>query len=177
MDKKQGLKINIGCGRRMIDGWTNCDIVRHPDALRDPELLCDAKEIPLPDGCADEVMAIHVWEHFPRWESENVLTEWRRLLRSGGLLILELPDLIKCCQNYIDGVQKGGKDPDQLARWGIYGDPRLNDEYMLHKWGWAPKELIKFLRSNGFADATQKLPIFHPSGRKHRDMRIEAIKA
>lgn len=152
----------------------NCDIQRNPDAPRAPEILCDAKSIPLPDGCANTVMAIHVFEHFYRWEAEKVVAEWRRLLRPGGVLILELPDLIKCCKNVIDGVMRGGKNPDQLGRWGLYGDPRTENKFMCHPWGWAPDELTGFLRANGFGRVDQRPTQFHPAGRNHRDMRLEA---
>lgn len=170
------MRLNIGCGSRVLDGWTNCDIVRNPNAPRDPEILCDAKAVPLPDECADTVMAIHVFEHFYRWEADGVLEEWKRLLKPGGLLILELPNLVKCCENYLSGLKRGGKDPDQLARWGVYGDPRTGDPYMCHPWGYSPAELIGMLKQHGFRNAQEKVTEFHPAGRKHRDMRIEAIK-
>lgn len=173
---EQNMRLNVGCGARVLDGWVNCDIVRNPSAPRDPEILCDAKVIPLPDGCADTLMAIHVFEHFYRWEVESVLREWRRLLRPGGALILELPNLVKCCENYLSGLKRGGKDPDQLARWGIYGDPRTGDKYMCHPWGYSPQELMGLLQDNGFRGATERPTQFHPAGRKHRDMRIEAVK-
>lgn len=171
------MKINIGCGSRVLDGWVNCDIERNPDATRDPEIMCDAKSIPLPDGCADTVMAIHVFEHFYRWEVEDVLWEWRRLLKPGGLLILELPDLIKCCQNIVDGRVRGGKHPDQLGRWGLFGDPRFKNKYMCHPWSYAPRELMGIIEENGFRNAQHKVTQFHPAGRDHRDMRIEAVRA
>lgn len=171
------MRINVGCGSRTIDGYFNCDIEHNPDAPRAPDLLCDAKSIPLTDGCADELLAVHVFEHFYRWESETVLGEWSRLLKTGGKLVLELPDLVKCCQNYLDGRMKGGKHPDQLARWGIYGDPRTGNKYMSHPWGWSPLELEKLLLANGFIKVKHKETQFHPAGRSHRDMRIEAIKA
>jgi SAM-dependent methyltransferase len=170
------MRLNIGCGARVLDGFTNCDIQANPNAPRPPEILCDAKSIPLPDGCAVEVRAIHVFEHFYRWECESVLAEWRRLLRPGGLLVLELPNLVKCCENYLSGRKRGGKDPDQLARWGIYGDPRTGDKFMCHPWGWSPEELAAFLRANGFTRVEEKPTQFHPAGRNHRDMRLEARK-
>ena len=170
------MKINVGCGSRVMDGWINCDIVHNKNAPKPPEILCDAKTIPMDSGCADVVMAIHNFEHYYRWECDGVIVEWMRLLKPGGLLILELPDLIKCCQNVIDGAQRGGKHPDQLGRWGLYGDPRTNDRYMCHPWGWGPDELRAFLKGHGFSK-TEHLPTqYHPAGRKHRDMRIEAIK-
>lgn len=168
------MKINVGCGARVLPGWTNCDIEVHPDAPRKPEILCDARKIPLDDGVADTVMAIHVFEHFYRWEAEEVLREWRRLLKPGGLLILELPNLVKCCQNYLSGKARPGKSPDQLGRWGIYGDTTLKNPYMLHPWGYSPDELIALVEANGFKDAKEVQTQFHPAGRNHRDMRIEA---
>lgn len=171
------MKLHIGCGKRIIDGWVNCDIVANPEGPRAPDILCDGKDIPLDDGVADVVMAIHNFEHYYRWECDEVIREWRRILKVGGRLILELPDLIKCCQNVIDGVKKGGKHPDQLGRWGLYGDPRTKDKYMCHPWGWAPSELMAFLEANGFKDARHLPTEFHPAGRKNRDMRIEAVKA
>lgn len=168
------VKLNVGCGKRIMDGWTNCDIARDLEAPRAPEILCDARSIPLPAACADVLMAIHVFEHFPRWDAEAVLAEWKRLLKPGGQLILELPNLVKCCENYLSGRARGGKDPDQLARWGIYGDPRTSNPYMCHPWGWAPDELIDLLQLAGFAEAQERPTEFHPAGRNHRDMRIEA---
>ena len=76
-------KLNIGCGKRVLPGWVNIDINAHPKAKRTPDILCDARQIPLPDMCASVVMALHVIEHFYRWEVEEVLAEWRRLLSPG----------------------------------------------------------------------------------------------
>lgn len=169
------MRLNLGCGHRVADGWYNVDIEHNPKAPRAPELLCDLKKIPLVDGCADTIRAIHVFEHFYRWECEGVLKEWGRLLKPGGLMILELPDLIKCCKNIIKGRE--GRHKDQLGRWGLYGDPRDENKYMCHPWGWAPEELMSLLQDNGFKD-TKHLPTeFHSCGRDHRDMRIEAVKA
>ena len=169
------MKLNVGCGKRMPEGWFCIDIARDPEAPRDPDLLCDAKAIPLADGCADVLMAIHVFEHFHRWDAEAVLAEWKRLLKPGGQLILELPNLVKCCENYLSGRMRGGKNPDQLARWGIYGDPRTGNRYMCHPWGYSPEELIGLLKAAGFRKAVEVPTQFHPAGRAHRDMRIEAL--
>lgn len=173
---KEGLRLNVGCGSRIIDGYFNCDIEHNPAAPRAPDLLCDFKSIPLPDGCASEVMAIHVAEHAYRWEIEAVLAEWYRLLRPGGKLVMELPNLVKCCQNYLSGRMKGGKHPDQLARFGIYGDPRLENKWMTHPWGYSPEEMIGLVEAAGFKKAKEHVTQHHPCGRDHRDMRIEAIK-
>ena len=178
------MKVHFGCGARVMDGYFNVDAVHHPNAPRAPDLLYAmdfdgegnlVQRMPIDDGTVDEILGIHVFEHFHRWGCESVIQEWRRILKTDGRLILELPDLIKCCQNIIDG--RHSKHPDQLGRWGLYGDPRLKDKYMCHPWGWAPGELMNFLSNNGFRRCRHLPTVFHSSGRLHRDMRIEAVKA
>jgi hypothetical protein len=167
------MKLNIGCGRHVLDGWTNIDIQQSPHGTKPPDIMCDIRQIPLPDECADEIMAIHVFEHFYKWEVNGVLAEWRRLLKPGGLMVLELPDLLLCARNLINRTM--GRHVDQLSMWGIYGDPRAEDPYMHHKWGWTPDTITVLLRENGFRKTlvtgeTQ----WHRSGRELRDMRVEA---
>lgn len=172
------MQINVGAGKRTHPDWWNCDVVQDKDATRPLDALCEATDIPLPDDVADVVQAIHLAEHLPRWDLEVALAEWRRLLKPGGLLVLELPNLVKCCENYLSGrVRKGGKHPDQLARFGIYGDPRCKNKWMLHAWGYSPQEMISILNANGFSGAAEHPTQHHVCGRDHRDMRIEARKS
>lgn len=131
--------------------------------------------IPLPDACATEIEAIHIWEHLYRWECEDTIDEWRRLLRAGGLLIMEMPDLFKICQNVVDG-RKGKKHPDQLHMWGIYGDPRECDPLMVHRWGWTFTTLAPFLEDHGFVKVREEPTQYHSVGRDFRDFRIVARK-
>lgn len=177
------MKINFGCGARVLDGYYNIDAVRDPNAPRDPELI-EAMQfdgarlvnpLPLADGCADEVMAIHVFEHFFRWQVDAILEEWKRLLRIDGGLILELPNLQKCCENILSGRTVGaGKHPDQAGMWGLYGDPRLESPFMCHRWGWTPQTLRVILQQHGFLAIKEQPTVFHPAGRAYRDMRITA---
>lgn len=166
------VRINVGCGRTKQTGYINVDV----NPVANPDLVANGISIPLPDECANEVMAIHVFEHFYRWEADDVLIEWRRLLKPSGLLVLELPNLEKCCRNICKGETKGGADPNQLGLWGLYGDPRTRDPRMVHKWAWTPTTLGALLEENGFRITMQGPTLFHTSGRLQRDMRIEARK-
>jgi hypothetical protein len=169
------LRLNLGCGRHVLDGWFNIDIAFNPRAKRHPEMLSDVRAIALPDGCAVEVMAIHLWEHLYRWECDDVITEWHRLLAPGGTLVLEMPDLFKFCANILEG-KKGTKEPDQLGMWGLYGDPTLRDPYMCHRWGWTFATLAPFLQQHGFVDVVEETPQWHKVGRAERDFRVVARK-
>lgn len=167
------MKLNVGCGGRRIYGYTGVDAVARPAA----DIVAPAHAIPLADGSVDEIMAIHLFEHFYRWECDAVIAEWRRLLEPGGRLVLEMPNIVKCCENVISGRMEGGKHPDQLSYWGLFGDPREGDPWMSHKWGWAPATLRAFLGANGFARIEEEQTKWHPAGREHRDMRMTAVKA
>lgn len=153
------IRLNIGAGNKRIDGWLSIDLAG------DPDIVADVKQIPVPDGYADEAMAIHVFEHLYRWEAQPALKEWRRVLKPGGLLILELPDLTKCCHAVLAGAS------ERMSIWGLYGDPGYQEPLMVHKWGWTAEELRGELRAAGFIKIKVREPQFH---KKARDMRIEA---
>ena len=169
------MKINVGCGHRVLDGWTNVDAVISPRAPRPPEIISNALTIPLPDGCADTVMAIHLFEHFYRWEAPKALAEWARLLKPGGLLIMEMPDLVKCAKNLLAG-HRASKHPEQMHMWGLYGDPREADPWMVHRWGWTYATVKPVLLEAGFESAAERITEFHSVGRLARDFRVEARK-
>jgi len=170
--ENDGMRLNIGCGGRRIEGYTGIDAVARPAA----DIVAPADSVPLPDGCADEILAIHIFEHFYRWQVDGVLVEWKRLLAPGGRLVMEMPDLMKACRNVLSGTVQGGKDPDQLTLWALYGDPRQADPYMSHRWAWSPKSLRALLQAHNFDQIGDEPPQFHPAGRVHRDMRVVARK-
>lgn len=172
------MKINFGCGRQVLDGWFNVDAVVNPKAPRAPELIhaiqFDAtgavvNPLPLPDGCADELMAMHVIEHVYAWEAPALLLEWRRLLKPGGLLVLELPNIEAAARNLLQGLG------DQMAMWPLYGDPGHRDPYMTHRWGYTPATVRGLVAGLGFGEVVQPPPRTH-GARANRDMRIEARK-
>lgn len=166
----------MGSGRTTLTGYFNIDVAISERAKRPPDLLCDfRRDIPLPDACADEILGIHVWEHIDRWECDDVIEEWRRLLRPNGRLALEMPDLMKCCHNILHGCT-GEKVDGQLGMWGLFGDPTHRDPLMMHKWGWTFNTLAPFLRKHHFHEIQQERTQFHFSGRDVRDFRIIARK-
>lgn len=170
------MRLNIGCGGRRIPGYTGVDVVKRPAA----DIVAPAGKIPLADGSCEEIMAIHLFEHLLPWEAPDVLKEWHRLLAPGGKLVLEMPDLKKCCENILKilkgGVVIAGKHPDQAGMYGLYGDPRLEDVWMLHRWSYTYQTIKPILEAAGFNKVTEHVTVFHPVGRNLRDFRVEAIK-
>lgn len=171
----RGLKINFACGYHTWDGFFCVDAVRNPRAPRAPDLLHTLEfdgdrlqnPLPLPDGCADELHSIHFIEHVYAWQAPAVIREFRRLVRPGGLLVLELPNLAKLCKNLLAGSK------DQFAIWSIYGDPNQKEPLMCHRWGYRPVTIQQLLQDNGFLNTKMKRPQLHGK-REYRDMRVEA---
>lgn len=170
----QPVRLNIGCGSRYLDGWTNIDIVKR-EAKREkykgkqPDIIGDIRDIPLEDNSVDEAMAIHVIEHFYVWEVPNLLREWVRILKPGGKLIIEVPDLEKVVSYMAHGV----KDKT-LTFWPLYGNPESKDPLMLHKWGYTMKSLGHILELVGLENIEREAAQFHY--KEVRDMRMTATK-
>lgn len=163
------MKLNLGAGKMVLDGFINIDIQQNPKAKRPLDIISDVRSIPLNDECADEVHAYHLVEHFARYEANDLIAEWKRLLKPGGILVLELPNLEAACRNLLAGMN------DQMSMWPIYGDWNHRDPYMLHKHGYTPKTIKALLVECGFTDIRILPPQTH-GRRANRDMRVEARK-
>ena len=137
--------------------------------LHDSDHDCDIRFLPFPDGSADEIHAIHVCEHFYITEILSIMQEWRRVIKEGGMLAVELP----CWDKVRKHIAKGG--PENMTRWALYGDPSTHKdgEPALHKYCYAEAEFRKILELAGFSRVETQTPKYHvPS----RDMRLVAYK-
>lgn len=91
------LVLEIGGERtpqaHMIPGWEEAEIMTLDiDPEFSPDILSDAKDIPEEwYGKFDGVFAAHVLEHFGFWEYQQVLEEWKKLLKVGGELHIVVP--------------------------------------------------------------------------------------
>jgi len=166
---KLAIRLNLGCGNKILDGYLNCD---YEDNYSDnkPDVPCDIRELPFDNDFADEILAVHVLEHFYVWEVEDVLNEWIRVLKPGGKLVIEVPCLDKIINHFI---KFDGAPPVNLAMWGLYGDPSYQDARMTHRWCYSEKQLEALLKQVNLTEIKSEKPQFHV---EIRDMRMEAIK-
>lgn len=171
------LRLNIGAGKQTWDGWFCVDAVQHPKSTRPLDLLYEFEfdgpelkhQIPLPDGVADQLFNGHFIEHVYRWQAPAVIKEFHRLLMPGGVLVMELPNILLAAKHLLKGAK------DQMCMWPLYGDWSHNDPYMMHKHGYTPQTIEALLVECGFRNIQHKPPQTH-GRRVNRDMRIEAVK-
>lgn len=155
------IRLNLGAGRTRIQGYLSVDL------SESAEVHSDVRKLDMPDEYADEIMAIHLFEHLYRWDAEPTLREWFRVLKPGGLLVLELPDLLKCCANILAGAE------DRYGLFGLFGGPADGNPLMVHKWCYSFAELRDVVRAAGFVKVKNLPTQYH---KKNRDMRLEARK-
>lgn len=57
-------KLHLGCGKTIIPGWLNLDMVKGPgvDIVADLDDVA-ANPLPIPDGTLDEIVGLHLIEH------------------------------------------------------------------------------------------------------------------
>ena len=132
------MKLHIGCGKRHIPGWVHIDLIPHEHV----DIIANADSLPFDDCSADVIYASHILEHFERHRVNNVLSEWRRVLKPGGVLRVCVPDFMETVKNYI-------KYKDLNVVLGqLVGGQKHSDDY--HKNVFDEKTMKQHLQSAGF---------------------------
>jgi SAM-dependent methyltransferase len=170
------LRLNLGCGDKHLPGYVNVDVAASRAGVR-PDVQCDLRELKsFATDSADEVLAVHVVEHFWRWEIVDVLREWLRTLKPGGQMIVECPNLLEACrallEDPVNGAQPG--PGGQRTMWVFYGDPAWRDPLMCHRWNYTPQSLKALMEESGLVRVRQEPARFKL--REPRDMRIVGEK-
>ena len=166
------VRLNLGCGDKFIADYINVDAAEGRGGAR-PDVVCDIRRLtPFADASANEVMAIHVVEHFWRWEVADVIREWLRVLKPGGRMVLECPNLRTACEELLrDPAAANGTGPEvQRTMWVLYGDPAWKDPLMFHRWNYTPESLGALMREAGLVNVRQEPAVFKL--RDPRDMRV-----
>lgn len=171
------IKLNLGCGDKILEGYINVDVASER-AGKQPDVICDIRNLQaFTDNYADEILAVHVVEHFWRWEVVDILKEWTRVLKPGGKMILECPNLKSACEEFLKDVDRNAlPGPEgQRTMWVFYGDPAWQDPLMVHRWGYTPLSLAQIMFEAGLGDLRQEPAQFKL--KEPRDMRISGFKA
>jgi SAM-dependent methyltransferase len=170
------VQVQLGSGNDYREGWINVDT----DPACGPDIVGRAEDLPmLDDASVDLIEGCHLFEHLTFSEARAALREWHRVLRPGGELFLELPNLAASIAILGQHFDENGHD---LGMVGIYGWPPDIDQHgvpMMHKWGWTPETIAVQLRAAGFGvvEQVQTTQRWRPADKLGRNMRIRAVKA
>ena len=89
VDLPNEMTLSIGCGPGHEATEIGIDIRFD---LR-PDVVGDMRGLPFRDECFDSVIASHVLEHVPIWDTELSLREMHRVLKPSGTLQVQVPDM------------------------------------------------------------------------------------
>lgn len=83
----EGIRLNVGCGRKPYFGFVNIDKVSLPTA----DVIWDLEKTPLPfpDNSVSEIRAEHVLEHV--WNFVPLLEDLWRICKPGARIYIEVP--------------------------------------------------------------------------------------
>jgi len=97
MKKEEKIRLHLGCGDMILPGWINVDLF-----CELADIQADVRKLPFPDNYADEIYSSHVIEHFNFKEAFEVLREWNRVLKPGGTIMIETPDMLASCKKFVE---------------------------------------------------------------------------
>ncbi|MHA1590945.1 MAG: class I SAM-dependent methyltransferase [Candidatus Heimdallarchaeaceae archaeon] len=153
--QKDCLKLNLGCGKRLLDGYENID--NSPflqDVVKDSQIvlkMMDVRNLMYPDESVDEILAEFVLEHVPYFEVQETVWEWWRTLKIGGILNLLVPDFEEIAKAYL-----AGKLTRDCLHFQLYS-PVLNPErQMPHLCTFSKSYLRQLLIEEGFSIESMK---------------------
>lgn len=135
------IKLNLGCGwRNFGKEWTHIDggDYDHLD-------YNDVTKLKFKDNSVDLIYASHVLEYFDREEGILVLKEWYRVLKSGGVLRIAVPDFETMTNlYYFNEINLN----DILGP--MFGKMKMGDKNIYHKTVYDFKSLSNLLSKIGF---------------------------
>lgn len=123
--------------------------------LGDIDFVRDAKDLScFADGEIEEIYASHILEHFPKRQTQEVLNEWARVLRPGGIMWVSVPDFDAVVDIYL----KSGRFMSDWLGNIVHGDQ--DSQYAFHYNAFNFKNLSHFLARAGFSrtDRLKSLP-------------------
>lgn len=90
--------LNVGAGETRIPSFINID-ARHIPGI---DIVTSADDLHMfEDLSVDLIYSCHVLEHFGRDRAADVLREWHRVLRPGGMLRIAVPDFAAVVSVYM----------------------------------------------------------------------------
>lgn len=160
--RKEGLRLNVGCGHVPMEGYINVDSRELPGV----DVVAEATRLPFDPGSVAEIFSSHLLEHFPEEQlRREVLPYWKSLLAPGGRLRGVVPDAGTMIAKYRDGAM-----PFEDLREVTFGAQDYAGDF--HYTMFTPESLAALLHEVGFRDVV--FPVTGRANGKCYEMELAA---
>lgn len=174
------MKLHLGAGARVLDGWLNLDFEPVPGV----QFFDARRPLPFGDGSVEAIYSEHFIEHLTLAEGEALFVELARVLAKGGVIRFSTPDLRALVQAY----SRGDLEYYKAVGWVPESAARMMNEGLTswgHKFTYDWAELSRVFKSVGLLPF-QRIPgassfsVFRDVGPEGRpplgDLVVEAQK-
>ena len=174
------MKLNLGCGSQVPDGWVNVDYALGARFMKIPFFRAFNRQVklfnldwnekvylhdltktfPWADSSIDIVYSSHTLEHFSKEDGRRFLAECHRVVRGNGIIRIVVPDLWHFVIEYTEGRVHADDFVENLGV--LYGNcsnalkNRLSLFFQFpHKCMYDNSRLIQILSEIGFEASTR----------------------
>lgn len=140
----------VAVNETTLGNYYKYDFGKHPFKLCVVDEFKDVRELDYDDESCSQILMVSAIEHFSLPETRNILRNFYRMLKQGGQLSFDFPDIEKTVSQIIENNRDA-----ECINWVmrlIYGSQK--NEYSFHKYGYTEEtmadelERARFSRSN-----------------------------
>ena len=146
------IKLHLGSGKRQLPGYVHVDLAdfSHIDHRHQIDRLPMFE-----DNVAELIYCCHAFEYFDRQLAVEVLAEWGRVLKPGGLLRLAVPDFAALVEVYQRSGELDRIVGPLFGRWPIPG----TSDTIYHRTVYDFSSLQSMLENSGFSNVVRWDPL------------------
>lgn len=139
--------LNLGCWHREIPGWIHVDLCDMPHI----DFKTNINDLSMfEDNSVDLIYSSHSFEYFDVKEAPDVLKEWYRVLKPGGILRLAVPDFDSLINLYTSTGDINKILGPLFGRMEI--ETKSSKTMLFHKTTYTLRSMKDLLESNGFSN-------------------------
>jgi predicted SAM-dependent methyltransferase len=147
------VKLNVGCGTDYKKGWVNIDN-NSDNNIEKLDLNWDLRNpLPFDDNSVDFIFNEHFVEHLTVEEAQKTLSDFKRVLKPGGVMRVAMPDLETAIEQYKDPKWKERPYIKRFKLEFVQTKAELLNmgfRWWGHKWFYDWEELERRLKEVGF---------------------------
>jgi len=151
---RNDLLVNIGCGTVHHPAWVNLDVVSTDPSVIQADIL---NGLPFADDTVTACYSSHVLEHLEKAHAVRFLKECRRVLKSGGIVRIVVPDLESITREYLRVLDSSLAEGGKVAREYDWIVLEMLDQMVRNRSGGEMADFLKAASRSDIAYAVSRV--------------------